>query len=357
MGVYKRKDTGVWEIKFQIKGEKYYRSVPEARNKPQARIAEATMRREIYEGRYGRDGQELGSTDFVRFCREVYLPSIKDRLRQWRTREYTLDMLCAYFRGKRLRDITPMLIEGFRRRRLSEHTQYKRLRRPCTVKMEITVLSSIFALAQDNDLIGLNPCRKLRWKREETRSRRERVLDHDEEKRLMLALTSYPEAHAAATLALNTGLRRMEILNLRSIDIDVTGNKLSVIGKGGKRRVVPLNPIAQQTLRQLLSTPTVEGFLFHSRTGNTLSHKQGGFQAAVKTAKIMDLHFHDLRHTFSTRLRQHTDAFTLKEMLGHSQIQTTEGYVTPPLADMQRAVNALAEDSGRVVPFPRAQQA
>ena len=192
MGVYKRKDTGVWEIKLQIKGQKYYRSVPEAQNKGQARIAEAVLRKEIYEGRYGRDGQEIGSTDFVKFCKEVYLPSIKDRLRQWACREYTVEMLCTYFRGRRLRDITPMLIEGFRRKRLSENTQYNRLRKPCTVKMEITILSSIFTLAQDNDLIGLNPCRKLRWKREETRSRRERVLDADEEQRLMEALSDYP---------------------------------------------------------------------------------------------------------------------------------------------------------------------
>lgn len=207
MGVYKRKDTARWEIRLQIRGVKYHRSVPEAQNKQQALIAEATLRREIYEGRYGRDGQEIGSTDFVKFCKEVYLPSTKDRLRQWRTCEYTVLMLCAYFRGRRLKDITPMLIEGFRRKRLSEKTQYKRLRKPCTLKMEITVLSSIFTLAQDNELVGLNPCRKLRWKREETRRCRERVLDADEEKHLMASLLHYPEARHAATLALHTGLR------------------------------------------------------------------------------------------------------------------------------------------------------
>lgn len=355
MGVYKRKDTARWEIRLQIRGVKYHRSVPEAQNKQQALIAEATLRREIYEGRYGRDGQEIGSTDFVKFCKEVYLPSIKDRLRQWKTREYTVEMLCFYFRGKRLRDITPMLIEGFRRKRLSEHTQYKRARKPCTVKMEITVLSSIFSLAQDNDLLGLNPCRKLRWKREETRSRRERVLDAEEEKCLMAALLPYPEAYHAAKLALHTGLRRMEILNLHLADVDLNGAKLSVVGKGGKKRVVPLNPVAERTVRELVSRPTSDGFLFHSRTGNTLSHKQGAFQSAVRAAKIADLHFHDLRHTFSTRLRAFTDPFTLKELLGHSKIETTEGYVTPSMAEMQEAVASLAQTTARLLPIASAQ--
>lgn len=354
MGVDKRKDTARWEIRLQIRGVKYHRSVPEAQNKQQALIAEATLRKEIYEGRYGRDGQEIGSTDLVKFCKEVYLPSIKDRLRQWKTREYTVEMLCAYFRGRRLKDITPMLIEGFRRKRLSERTQYRRLRKPCTVKMEITVLSSIFTLAQDNDLVGLNPCRKLRWKREETRSRRDRVLDVDEERRLMAALVDYPEAHAAATLALHTGLRRMEILNLRSSDVDLYTGKLSVVGKGGKRRVVPLNPVADKVVRELMSRSTSDGFLFQSRTGNTLSHKQGAFQSAVSKAKITDLHFHDLRHTFSTRMRAFTDPFTLKELLGHSKIEMTEGYVTPSIAEMKAAVEELAQTTARALPLATA---
>jgi hypothetical protein len=38
-------------------------------------------------------------------------------------------------------------------------------------------------------------------------------------------------------------------------------------------------------------------------------------------------------------------------MLGHSQIQTTEGYISPPLADMQRAVNALAEEGGHIIVY------
>lgn len=77
MGVYKRKDSNRWEIRLQIRGVKYHRSEPEAQNKQQALIAEATLRREIYEGRYGRDGQEIGSTNFVKFCKEVFCRALK----------------------------------------------------------------------------------------------------------------------------------------------------------------------------------------------------------------------------------------------------------------------------------------
>lgn len=146
----------------------------------------------------------------------------------------------------------------------------------------------------------------------------------------------------------------MEILNLRSVDVDLNKGNLSVVGKGGKRRVVPLNPVAWEAIRELMSRPTSEGFLFHSRTGNTLSHKQGAFQSAVCVAKIADLHFHDLRHTFSTRMRVLTDPFTLKELLGHSKIEATEGYVTPSMAEMKAAVEGLAQITARVLPLATA---
>ena len=146
----------------------------------------------------------------------------------------------------------------------------------------------------------------------------------------------------------------MEILNLHSADVDLNTGKLSVVGKGGKRRVVPLNPVAEKIVRELISKPTSDGFLFHSRTGNTLSHKQGAFQSAVGAAKITDLHFHDLRHTFSTRMRALTDPFTLKELLGHSKIETTEGYVTPSMSEMRAAVEGLAQTKAKVLPITAA---
>jgi integrase len=77
----------------------------------------------------------------------------------------------------------------------------------------------------------------------------------------------------------------------------------------------------------------------------------GAFQSAVCAAKITDLHFHDLRHTFSTRMRALADPFTLKELLGHSKIETTEGYVTPSLAEMKTAVEGLAQTTAGRLPM------
>ena len=48
------------------------------------------------------------------------------------------------------------------------------------------------------------------------------------------------------------------------------------------------------------------------------------------------------RHTFPTRVRAYTDAFTLPDLMGHSEVKTTDIYVTTPLEDMRVAVEALA---------------
>jgi integrase len=54
-----------------------------------------------------------------------------------------------------------------------------------------------------------------------------------------------------------------------------------------------------------------------------------------------DFHFHDLRHTFATRLRNFTDVFTVRDPVGHSKAETTDIYVATAFEAQRRAVEAL----------------
>jgi integrase len=89
------------------------------------------------------------------------------------------------------------------------------------------------------------------------------------------------------------------------------------------------------------ATDDAAGHLFRVRTGNNISGMRGAFHLALKRAGITDFRFHDLRHTFSSRVRQHTDAFTVRDLLGHSEVTTTDIYVTSSLAEMREAVESL----------------
>src|SRR5919206_1934162 len=109
MGVYKRK--GKWEIRFTIKGKAYYRQVAEAQNKAEALVAEATMRREVYEGRYGKEGGADGAADFATFCRKQFLPAAQARVQNQKVLGYFAELLCRHFKGRTFAEITPLAVE------------------------------------------------------------------------------------------------------------------------------------------------------------------------------------------------------------------------------------------------------
>jgi len=347
MGVYKRQ--GKWEVRLQIRGQKYYRQVPEAQTKAQALVAEANLRLEIFEGRYGKEGEEVGAHDFADFARRFFLPHKKDIVSAltYQHEQYKVAAICEHFKGKKLRDVSQLTVEAFRRKLLNTVTKRKRVMSAHVARQYVNTLSQILDYAIECEMLGLNPCRKIKWARNSTASRRERVLAAEEEKRLLPLLDG--EVKAAALVSLNTGMRRMSILKLRVADVDFARRVVSFTRKGGRRQSLPLNSTALAVLRGLAASATPEGYLFHNRRGHNLSATNAPFQRAVRAAGIEDFHFHDLRHTFATRLRSHTDAFTVRDVMGHAKVDTTDIYVTTALEDQRAAVESL----GNVVEFHR----
>jgi integrase len=218
------------------------------------------------------------------------------------------------------------------------------------VKAYITTLSCVLELAAEQGRVTFNPCRKVKWPRGTTRSRRDRVLSYDEEERLMSKLSRFPEPMDAARLSLNTGMRKTFILNLKTSHVDLQARSVRFCGKGGREQRIPLNAVALEILTRLVGQAAPEGFLFRNRTGNSLSSKGCAFQSAVAEAGIRDFHFHDLRHTFATRVEALTSAFTVRDLMGHSELRTTNIYVGQKFEEMRQAVDALAS-GGRVLAF------
>jgi integrase len=349
--VYQRPDTGTWEFRKTIRGRKYYESIPEAQTKLEAEVAAATILKRIYEGKYGREGGEVGSYDFCTFCDEVYLPHARGHLRQPAQAEVKVRVLKSFFRGRSLREITLIEIEKYRRWRYSRNTN--RGRPPCgaTVRNEVNALSAILNLAIDNELLASNPCGKLKWKRGETMSRRERVLSEEEEEKLLRKLAPYFEAGCAVRLALNTGMRRMEILRLKESDVDFSARTVTFVAKGGRLRTLPLNGAALGVLRELYEQREASGHLFRQRSGRSISYV-GAFGKACSEAGIKGLTFHDLRRTFSSRVQALAHAFTVRDLMGHADLQVTSDHYAPrDFALMREAVEALGQRPAQVVPM------
>ena len=69
-----------------------------------------------------------------------------------------------------------------------------------------------------------------------------------------------------------------------------------------------------------------------------------GFASACQDAKVDDFHFHDLRHTFGTRLGEKgVDAFTIAQLMGHADLRMTARYTHATNKNLRRAVQSLSE--------------
>jgi integrase len=167
----------------------------------------------------------------------------------------------------------------------------------------------------------------------------------EEEERLMAALTGR-KAHLRplVILAINTGMRRGELFNLTWEKVDFTRNVIYVSNtKSRKDRVVPMNQTVRDELIRMSEQADGEFVFVSKRTGLNLTETKKGFNAACQDAGIKNFRFHDLRHTAGTRLADAgADAFTIKEILGHSSIQTSAIYVHATDEGKRRAVEALA---------------
>lgn len=158
------------------------------------------------------------------------------------------------------------------------------------------------------------------------------------------------------TLFLNCGMRLSELVGINISDIDFTENKMRILGKGNKERIVYLNPACVDALQNHLAVRNAnkkaldEPALFISNQNKRIS-KRRVQQIVINTLKKAGLGdkgltTHKLRHTAATLMYQYGDAdvLTLKELLGHSSIATTEIYTHLNDESVRRAIeeNPLA---------------
>jgi integrase len=146
-------------------------------------------------------------------------------------------------------------------------------------------------------------------------------------------------------LAINTGLRRGELLQLNWDDVDLERAILTVRGEGaksGKTRHVPLNAEAVRVLREWQG-PTRSGLIFPGEDGEQMTHLKSAWMRVAKMAKLRAFRFHD-RHTFASKLVQRgVDLNTVRELLGHSDFSLTLRYAHLAAENKAAAVAKLME--------------
>ena len=243
-----------------------------------------------------------------------------------------------YLGKRRISEITSEDGERFKSARA-------RVVKPGTVNRELTVLKHMFAKAVEWNLLSRNPLRTVRYLR--VPGHLERVLSTDEEVRLLRACDSVHSRFLKPIIlvATNAGMRRGEILSLEWASVDLAQRTIRIVNAKSDSgdRSIPMNTTVHALLSDL-ATKASSHFVFpsHRKPGERLLDLKKGFKKAVKLAGIEDLRFHDLRHTFATRLVQSgVDLITVQHLLGHARITMTARYAHSPNSARIAAVTRL----------------
>jgi integrase len=221
-----------------------------------------------------------------------------------------------------LADITPRLVVEYKNRRYQDGVS------PATVNRALATLKKAFNLAvREWEWCHRNPVLSVSMEREH--NARDRWLSLEEEDRLLAACA--PWLRDLVTFALNTGMRMGEILALTWQGVDLTRRTVTVFrSKNGERRTIPMNQKVFALLTEKAKVRSIQtNLVFPSKTQTLLEsgHLRRSFRLALKKAGIMDFHFHDLRHTFATRLVQAgVELYKVQRLLGHKSPIMTQRY-------------------------------
>ncbi|MDR4470819.1 MAG: tyrosine-type recombinase/integrase [Nitrospira sp.] len=338
MGLAKRGNT--WWMSFMYRGQQIRRSTGTS----DKRLAEAILSKvkvQIIEGRFfeKQDVQERTLAELL----DRYASEHAARRANHRRELTSIHNLTGFFGNPTLDHITPKLIVAYKNKRYTDGVK------PATINRELATLKKAFNLARREwEWCTDNPVSRVSMEREN--NTRDRWLTVEEEQRLLQAVS--PWLRDVILFALNTGMRMGEILALTWAGVDLFRRTVTVFrSKNGERRTIPVNSVVLEVLKRKHAVRSRStDLVFHSQAGTVLdgSNIRRGLNAALRVAKIQDFHFHDLRHTFATRIVQAgVDLYKVQRLLGHKSPIMTQRYAHHYPESLREGVEAL--ESGRSV--------
>lgn len=338
MGLYRRQRT--WWMRFDYRGQTVRRST----GTTDRRLAEsilAKIRVKMAEGRYFDTLQEQDRTFADMMERYLKERSVFKAPKSYARDQQALKHLLPVFGDKLMAEISPKLLAGYKAQRRAEGAA------PATTNKELQVVRHAFNLAEREwEWCRENPMRKVSMER--VHNEVDRWLTPSEEERLLTAAPQW--LREIIVFALNTGMRRGEILALDWQDVDFGRGTLVVMkSKNRARRTIPLNSTVFALLAaKQAASRTTEGLVFASchETKIDESHLVRAFCRVRERANLEDFRFHDLRHTFATRLAQKgVDLYKIQRLLGHKTGVMTQRYAHHSPESLREGVRVLDPSS------------
>ena len=283
------------------------------------------------------------------FHLDHYLPYIKVAKRSWGTdvsvlKNHILPMLGGYA----MLDLKPFVIQEM------VQALVKKGLSPSTCNRALIILRFMYNCGLKWEVLPKmeNPCKNV--KELALNNKKERFLNGNEISTLKLELAKSKNKFLPyiVQLLILTGCRRGEALNAQIQHFDLgRGDWVVPLPKAGKARHIPLNDLAIQTIRAAIvmkqsynQVAKESHFLFpNPATGEPFQQIFYSWDKARKAAHIDTVRMHDLRHSFaSAMVNSGMTLYDVKEILGHSNIRTTERYAHLSNSRLRQAAGAVS---------------
>ena len=241
-----------------------------------------------------------------------------------------LEALAGWAQARGLEDLVRLEAAQLREFVAAEH---RRGLSPKSLQRRLSACRSYYAWLLKNGHIPASPGAGLRAPKAPRRL--PQVLDVDEAVRLVEVPTDVPlglRDRALLELFYSSGLRLSELCGLRWRDLHDDAGLVTVLGKGGKQRSVPVGSHARRALGQWRASTGAggEAFVFPGRGGGPISQRAVQVrirQLAVRQGLFKHVHPHMLRHSFASHVLESSgDLRGVQELLGHADIATTQIY-------------------------------
>ncbi|MGI9550848.1 MAG: tyrosine-type recombinase/integrase [Aurantibacter sp.] len=218
-----------------------------------------------------------------------------------------------------------------------------------SVNRKVASLKAYYKFLQRTGAIDSNPLAK--HKALKTSKKIEVPFSEEEMERAMSQITFENDFEGLRDkliidLLYTTGMRRAELINLKMANVDFQNKTIKVLGKRNKERIIPLLPGTIELLERYLDYRTAleiifdKAFIFLSKSGNkiygTLVYRIiNGYLSKVSSKLKRSPHI--LRHTFATHLlNKGADLNSVKELLGHSSLASTQVYAHNSIAELKK---------------------
>jgi integrase len=327
----------MWHMDFMHQGKQFRRSTGTTNRKLAQRIYDK-VKGEIAENRWF---EKLPGEE--KTLREMMAKYLKEHSARNKTpKSYDRDIelanhLIGSFGDSMLTEILPKNISEYKVKRRDEGAS------PRTINYELALMSHAFNLAiREWEWLRDNPVRKV--SREKVNNMRERWLTFEEEEKLIDASLQWLQK--LIIFSVETGLRQGEVLNIQWPQVDLFRKTITILEqKNNAKDVLPLNERALEVLKAKAKIRHLKSnYVFYNKNGNSIrvSNLHRALYSALKRAGLSDLKWHDLRHTFATRLVQAgVDLYTVQKLGRWKEIKMVQRYAHHYPESLRKGVEVL----------------